>query len=65
MLLKRRKRVVTKPAATKTTATALLLWTLLKSAEIEKLCRGGADEAEHQTHRDGQRNQPTTLGKDA
>jgi hypothetical protein len=60
LLLERRKRVVTKPAA-----TALRLRPLLKSAEIKKLCRGGSDQAERQTQSDGQRNQPTTPGKDA
>jgi hypothetical protein len=54
--LERRKRVVTKPAAAETAATALWLRPLLKSAETKKLCRGGSDQAEHQTHRDGQRN---------
>jgi hypothetical protein len=67
--LGRRKHVVAKPPAPKPAATALLLvllWLrpLLKSAEIKKLCRGGSDQAEHQTHRDGQCNQPITLGKD-
>ena len=44
-LLKRTKSVVTKPAA-----TALRLLLLLKSAKIEKLCRGGSAKAE-QHHR--------------
>ena len=70
LLLVRRIRVVTKPATTalfvtEPAATALWLRPLLISAEIKKLCRGGSDHAEHQSHRDGQRNQPTTLGKDA
>src|ERR1043166_7970347 len=79
LLLVRRIRVVTKPAATallvpepaatalfiaKPAATALRLRSLLVSAEIEKLCRGGF-HAQHQSHGDSQRNQPTTLGKGA
>src|SRR5207249_730887 len=67
-LLVRRKRVVTKPAAaalfvTEPAATALWLRPLLISAEIKKLCRGRSGRANHQPHRDGQRNQPTTLGE--
>ena len=31
----------TKPAATEPTATTMRLWPVLKSAEIEKMCRGG------------------------
>ena len=70
MLLVRRIRVVTKPAATalfvtKPAAAALWLRPLLISAEIKKLCGGRSGHAQHQSHRDGQRNQPTTLGKDA
>jgi hypothetical protein len=37
---------------------------LLKSTEIEELRRSRSDHAEHQPHRDGQRNQPTTLCED-
>jgi hypothetical protein len=44
-LLVRLKRVITKPASTETTATALWLRPLLKSAEIEELRRGGSDNA--------------------
>jgi hypothetical protein len=69
LLLVRRIRVVTKPAATallvtEPAAAALRLRPLLVSAEIEKLCRGGF-HAQHQSHGDSQRNQPTTLGKGA
>ena len=53
VLLERRKRVVTKPAATEPAATALWLRPLLKSAEIEELRRGGSDHAEHHPRRDG------------
>jgi hypothetical protein len=53
VLLERRKRVITKPAATESAATALWLRPLLKSAEIEKLRRGGSDHAEHHSRRDG------------
>ena len=48
LLLERPKRVVTKPAA-----TALRLRPLLKSAVIEELRRGGSDNAEHNSRRDG------------
>src|SRR6185369_117741 len=81
LLLVRRIRVVTKPAATAllvtepaaaalfvakpATALRLRLRPLLISAEIEKLCRGRSGHAQYQPHRDGQRNQPTTLGKGA
>ena len=70
LLLVRRKHVVTKPAATalfvtKPAAAALWLRPLLISAEIKKLCRGRSGHAQHQSHRDGQHNQRTTLGKDA
>jgi hypothetical protein len=52
MLLERRKRVVTKPAATEPAAT-LRLRPLLKSTEIEELRRGGSDHSEHHPRRDG------------
>jgi hypothetical protein len=53
VLLERRKRFITKPAATEPAATALWLRPLLKSAEIEELRRGGSDHAEHHPRRDG------------
>ena len=65
MLLERRKRIVTKPAATEPAATALWLRPLLKSTEIEELRRGGSDHAEHQPRRNGKHNQPAALGEDA
>ena len=52
-LLERRKRIVTKPAAAETAATALWLRPLLISAEIEELRRGGSDHADHHRRRDG------------
>src|SRR6478735_3416384 len=69
LLLVRRKHVVTKPAATALLVTkpAATLWLLplLKSAEIKKLRRARSGHAQNQSHRDSQRNQPTTFGKDA
>ena len=70
LLLVRRIRVVAKPAATalfvtEPAAAALRLRPLLVSAEIKKLSRGRSGHAQHQSHRDGQRNQPTTLGEGA
>jgi hypothetical protein len=65
VLLERRKRVITKPAATESAATALWLRPLLKSTEVEELRRGGSDNAEHHPHRDGKRDQRASLGKDA
>jgi hypothetical protein len=52
-LLVRLKHVITKPAATEPTATALWLRPLLKSAEIEELRLGGSDHAEHHRRGDG------------
>src|SRR5262245_59717053 len=80
VLLLVRRHVVTKPAATalivtepvtptlfvaKPATAALRLRPLLKPTEIEKLCGGRSGRAQHQTNRNGQRNQPTTPGKDA
>jgi hypothetical protein len=53
--LRRRKRVVAKPAATEPAATALRL--LLRSAKIKKLRRGGSANAKQHPRRDRQRNQ--------
>jgi hypothetical protein len=65
VLLERLKTVVTEPAATEPTATALRLRPLLKSAEIEELRRAGSDNPEHHPRRDCQRHQRAALGKDA
>ena len=64
-MLERLKRVITKPAATEPAVTALWLWPLLKSAEIEELRRGGSDNAEQHPRRDGQRSQRASRGKNA
>jgi hypothetical protein len=50
--MERVNNVVTKPAATEPTATALWLRPLLKSAEIEELRRAGAGSAEHHPRSD-------------
>jgi hypothetical protein len=60
---------VTEPAATALFVTkpapALRLRPLLISAEIKKLRRGRSGHAQHQSRRNGQRDHPTTPGKDA
>src|SRR6478752_4995812 len=58
-LLKRTRSVATKPAAT---ALRLLL---LKSAKIEKLCRGGSAKAEQHHRRNCRRDQRAASGQDA
>ena len=68
LLLVRRVWVIAKPAATalfvtKPSAAALWLRPLLISAEIKELCGGRSGHAQHQSRRNGQRDQPTTPGK--
>ena len=56
-LLEWPKHVVAKPSAAKPAATALWRRPLLKSAEIEKLRRGGTCKAEQHRRRNCQRNE--------
>jgi hypothetical protein len=64
-LLKRTRSVVTKPAATEPAVTALRRRPLLKSAKIEKLCRGGSAKAEQQHRRNRKRDQWDASGQAA
>jgi hypothetical protein len=63
--VERIKWTVTEPAATEPTGTALRVRSVMTSAEIEKLCRGGSASAEQYPRRDYERDQRSASANGA